>query len=66
MIRDGGNGRLVDFFDVAGWSAALVEALANPAAGEGLRQAARATIVEGYDLRRHCLPRLVDFVEGRG
>ncbi|WP_413875559.1 glycosyltransferase [Albidovulum sp.] len=66
MIRDGGNGRLVDFFDVAGWSAALVEALANPGAGEGLRRAARATIVEGYDLRRHCLPRLVDFVEGRG
>ena len=66
MVRDGGNGRLVDFFDVAGWSAALVEALANPAAGEPLRQAARATIAEGYDLRRHALPRLTAFVEGCG
>jgi len=66
MIRDGGNGRLVDFFDVAGWSAALVEALANPAAGDRLRQAARATIAEGYDLHRHCLPRLVEFVERAG
>jgi glycosyltransferase involved in cell wall biosynthesis len=66
MIRDGGNGRLVDFFDVAGWSAALIEALADPAAGAALREAARATIVDGYDLRRHSLPRLVAFVEGQG
>lgn len=66
MIRDGANGRLVDFFDVAGWSAALIEALADPAAGAVLREAARATIVDGYDLRRHSLPRLVAFVEGQG
>ena len=66
MIRDGGNGRLVDFFDVAGWSAALVEALANPAAGDRLRQAARAPLAAGYDLPRHCLPRLVEFVERAG
>ena len=66
MIRDGANGRLVDFFDVAGWSAALIEALADPAAGAARRAAARATIVDGYDLRRHSLPRLVAFVEGQG
>ncbi len=66
MIRDGENGRLVDFFDVAGWSSALIAALANPQAGAPLREAARRTVVEGYDLRRNALPRLVAFVEGRG
>lgn len=66
MIRDGENGRLVDFFDVAGWSAALIAALAEPGAAAPLRVAARQTIAGAYDLRRHSLPRLVDFVEGRG
>jgi glycosyltransferase involved in cell wall biosynthesis len=66
MIRDGENGRLVDFFDVSGWSAALIEALANPGAGAALRAAARRTVAEGCDLKRHCLPRLVAFVERGG
>lgn len=65
VIRDGENGRLVDFFDVDGWSAALIGALADPGAAAGLGVAARRTIVEGYDLRRRSLPRLVAFVEGR-
>ncbi len=29
VIADGVNGRLVDFFDVPGWSRALIEALAG-------------------------------------
>lgn len=66
LIRDGDNGRLVDFFDIAGWSRALTEALADPEAATPLRTAARKTIVDGYDLKRHCLPRLIDFVESRG
>ena len=65
VIRDGLNGRLVDFFDVAGWSNALTEALALPERDDALRTAARATIVEGYDLKKRCLPALVDFVEGQ-
>lgn len=64
VIRDGENGRLVDFFDIAGWSRALTEALADPDAAAALRTAARQTIMDGYDLKRHCLPRLIDFVEG--
>lgn len=64
VIRDGVNGRLVDFFDVAGWSAALVAALADPAAAAPLRAAARATVQDRYDLARVCLPRLVALVEG--
>lgn len=63
VIRDGVNGRLVDFFDVAGWSDALIRALADPEADDPLRANARATVLEQYDLKRVCLPRLIDFVE---
>ena len=64
MISDGVNGRLVDFFDVAAWSETLIDTLAHPEKYEHLQAAARRTIVETYDLRKHCLPRLVEFVEG--
>ena len=64
VIRDGENGRLVDFFDVAGWSTALSGALSDPDAATPLRKTARETIVSRYDLRSNCLPRLVSFVEG--
>lgn len=63
-ITDGQNGTLVNFFDVAAWSEKLTEALANPARFQPLRDAARQTALARYDLRRHCLPRMVDFVEG--
>jgi glycosyltransferase involved in cell wall biosynthesis len=66
VIRDGVNGRLIDFFDIDGWSAAMIEALAEPERFVPLRAAARDTIVSRYDLRRHCLPRMVDFVERHG
>lgn len=64
VIRDGENGTLVDFFDVAGWSRALIAAMAEPARFDPLRRAARQTAVDRYDLRNLCLPRLVDWVEG--
>ena len=59
VITDGVTGRLVDFFDVAGWSAALSEALAQPEKFLPLRQAAQALARSRYDLRSVCLPRLV-------
>ncbi|RRH75481.1 glycosyltransferase [Falsigemmobacter faecalis] len=65
FVTDGVTGRLVDFFDVAGWSAALTEALANPAAALPLRRAARGHMVAHYDLRRVCLPQIVKFVEAQ-
>ncbi len=65
VITDGVNGRLVDFLDPAAIAAALVDALARPMVYRHMRAAARAHIVENYDLRRVCLPRLIDFVEGR-
>ena len=66
VLEDGKTARLVDFFDVAGWSAALTAALADPAAGDAMAATARAKVVADYDLNRVCLPRLVDFVETAG
>jgi glycosyltransferase involved in cell wall biosynthesis len=66
VLQDGVNGRLVDFFDVPGWQAALIDALGNPEAYLHLRRAARETILARYDLKGHCLPRMVQFVERHG
>ena len=66
VVTHGHTGTLVDFFDVPAWSAALIAALANPAAHDPLRQAARARMVAEYDLTTTCLPRLVEFVETAG
>jgi glycosyltransferase involved in cell wall biosynthesis len=63
VIEDGRTGRLVDFFDVAGWADALIAALSDPERQAPIRAAARRHVVESYDLRRVCLPRLIRFVE---
>lgn len=66
LIEDGVTGRLVDFFDVDAWADTLIEALANPDAQAPIRSAARQHIVDTYDLKTRCLPRLIDFVENAG
>ncbi|PZX42105.1 glycosyltransferase involved in cell wall biosynthesis [Roseinatronobacter thiooxidans] len=66
VITDGVNGCLVDFFDVEGWSDALIAALSAPARFQPMREMARRTIVDNHDLRRICLPRLIRFVEQAG
>jgi glycosyltransferase involved in cell wall biosynthesis len=65
-IRDGVNGRLVDFFDIAGWSRVLTESLADPARFDDLRVQARRTVLANYDLKTVCLPRMVALVEALG
>lgn len=57
------NGLLVDFFDVPGLSAQLVEALAYPERFRALRKQARVDAVSRYDLRTVCLPKLVALAE---
>ena len=64
VIQHGKNGILVDFFDVPAWEAALIDALANPAAYANIRLSGRKTILERYDLHEISLPRLVALVEG--
>lgn len=63
VIRHGENGLLLDFFDIAGWSRTLTEALAQPERFIPLRKAARQTVLEKYDLRTICLPQMVRMVE---
>ena len=66
LIGDGENGRLVPFHDRAALEAALIRALeGDPQAGR-LKAAARATITSSYDLKRHSLPRLTEWVESFG
>ncbi len=63
VITDGVNGRLVDFFDIAGWSQTVSDCLARPDALAPLGVAARNTIVARYDLRTICLPQMVALIE---
>ncbi|MDX5401634.1 MAG: glycosyltransferase, partial [Rhodobacterales bacterium] len=62
VIQDGVNGRLVDFFDVKGWSKVLTDALARPEAYLPMRDKARAMVRDRYDLRSVCLPRQIDLL----
>jgi glycosyltransferase involved in cell wall biosynthesis len=61
VIRDGDNGLLVDFFSTEEISIRIDEALKNR--NEGMRERARRTIVENYDLKRTCLPAQLELVE---
>jgi glycosyltransferase involved in cell wall biosynthesis len=62
VIAHGHNGLLVDFFDHEALALSIADALERRQELRPLREAARATIVERYDLQRHCLPALARFV----
>lgn len=64
VIDHGRNGLLVDFFDYDAIADTVAEGLAHPERYHGIRQAARQTIIDQYDLRRHCLPRQMQLIEG--
>jgi glycosyltransferase involved in cell wall biosynthesis len=63
VIRDGENGLLVDFFSPGQIAARVDEALCRQKELQPLREKARRTAVDGYDLRRVCLPRQLNLVE---
>ena len=54
VIMHGENGLLTDFFDPQAIARTVAQALAEPP--PGLREAARRTVVERYDLHSVCLP----------
>lgn len=63
VIEDGENGLLVDFFNFDEIAERVIAALEDPGAFGSLRENARRTIVDRYDLERICLPaqmRLID------
>lgn len=64
IIRDGENGLLADFFSPSGIADAVEAVLDDPDRARKLRDRARRTIVERYDLRTVCLPRHVSLIHG--
>jgi len=65
VIEHGQDGLLVDFFDIPALVQQVCDVLEDPKKYLPLRQRARAKVVERYDLRSRCLPRLVDLVLGK-
>lgn len=63
VIRHQENGLLVDFFDVDGIASTVVDALSDPGAYRAVRQRARRTVVEGYDLRTLALPAQLKLIQ---
>lgn len=63
VIRDGENGWLVDFFSPEALAAKIAEGLAQPRQMQALREAARQTVVDRYDLQTVCLPQQLAFME---
>jgi glycosyltransferase involved in cell wall biosynthesis len=57
VLRDGENGVAVDFFSVRALANRIETALEDPAAMQPLREAARATAVNQFDLKSVLLPR---------
>lgn len=64
VIRHGQNGLLVDFFDHEGLARTVARVLADPEAYRPIRDAARQTIVDQYDLSTVCLPKYLELVDG--
>jgi glycosyltransferase involved in cell wall biosynthesis len=62
-LWNGVTGRLVEFFDVDGWSRSLIEALSEPEKGRVMGRAARQFVLANYDLKQICLPAQIQFIE---
>jgi glycosyltransferase involved in cell wall biosynthesis len=65
VIEHGRNGLLTDFFDADALANTVADALERGSQLAPLRQAARQTILDKYDLRRHCLPAQLRFITGK-
>src|SRR5689334_19510307 len=63
VICDGENGLLVDFFSPGAIAAKVDQALTQGRELAHLRANARKTVVQRYDLKRHCLPAQLRLVE---
>jgi glycosyltransferase involved in cell wall biosynthesis len=57
VISDGRNGYLTDFFDAAALAAKVDEVIRRGADTAKVRERARKTVVENYDLKKVCLPK---------
>jgi glycosyltransferase involved in cell wall biosynthesis len=60
VIEHQRNGLLVDFFDLDAITHTVCDALAAPQRYASLRQNARQTVLDRYDLNTRCLPQWID------
>ncbi|HUK35548.1 MAG TPA: glycosyltransferase family 4 protein [Vicinamibacterales bacterium] len=56
VLHHAGNGLMVDFFSPTEVSTRVIEALEDRRSHDSMRQNARQTIIDRYDLRTVCLP----------
>jgi glycosyltransferase involved in cell wall biosynthesis len=63
VLRDGENGMLVDFFDHIGIADRVDAVLDHPDRMQSIRDRARQTIIENYDLRTVTLPRYLSLID---
>lgn len=63
IVVDGRNGLLRPFFDPEALADTLIAACREPERYRPLREAARKTVVEGYDRRTVCLPQWTALVD---
>lgn len=63
VITHGQNGLLVDFFDGEALATTVAGVLADPEAHRPLGVAARASVMDRFDLRTVCLPQLLQLVD---
>jgi glycosyltransferase involved in cell wall biosynthesis len=64
VIEHGVNGLLFDFFDTTALAHQVIDVLRNPDRHTELGLQARQTVQQRYDLRRVCLPRLLELIVG--
>jgi glycosyltransferase involved in cell wall biosynthesis len=62
-IKDGVNGRLLNFFDVEALSQAMIDACRNPGAADAMRVAARKTVVDNFDQKSICQPAWLSLID---
>jgi glycosyltransferase involved in cell wall biosynthesis len=65
VLSDGENGLLVDFFDRGQLVDTVATVCAERDAYTAMRRAARATVVNRYDLQTCCLPRQIALLESQ-
>jgi glycosyltransferase involved in cell wall biosynthesis len=63
VLREGENGLLADFFSPAQIAARVIAVLEDRGACAALRENARRTVIEDYDLRSICLPAQLKLLE---
>jgi glycosyltransferase involved in cell wall biosynthesis len=62
-VIDGQNGILTPFFNLEALAERVIDVLASPHRYQSMREKARGTIVDQYDLHRVCLPAMRSLIE---